>query len=177
IELAVIVVIGDSHAHAPAAMRQAGFLGDVLEGAVGFLVIKGDHRVTAGAHAFDGGTVDEDDVEPAIVIAIEESSAAAGGIDHLVRFGSSNVDGSEADVLSNVLERGDGRQATAIFLGGRGKLGERNTDTARLLLAGGLRVRRDCESKNEDENRRNREKTPPVSPEHALIVSQRGWMP
>src|SRR6266481_357247 len=158
-------------------MRQAGFLGDVLEGAVSFLVIKGDHGVAAGAHAFDRGTVDKDDVEPAIVIAIEESGAAAGGIDHIVRFGSSNVDGSEANFLGDVLERGDRRQAAAVFLGLGGKLGKGNTDAAGLLLAGGLRVRRDCESKNEDENRRNREKTPPASPQHALIVSQRVWMP
>jgi len=87
-------------------------------------------------------------------------------------FGSGDVDGGEADFLGYVLERGDGRQTAAVFLGGRGELGERNTDAARLL-AGGLRMREGCESENKDENGRNREKTPRASPEHVLIVSQR----
>ncbi len=117
-------------------------------------MIEGDHRIAASAHAFDRGTVDEDDVKTAIVIAIEESSAPARGVDHVVRFRSGNVDGREADFLGDILEGGDWRQTAAVFLGGCRELGERNTDAARLL-ARGLRTRGDCESENKDENGRN----------------------
>jgi hypothetical protein len=40
-----------------------------------------------------------------------------------------------------------------------------------------LRMRRGREIENEDGNRKNQKKTPPVSPEHVLIVSQRVLMP
>ncbi len=103
-------------------------------------MIKSDEKVTAAAHAFDGGTVDEDDVEAAVVIAIEEANATAGGVDDVVGFGSGDMDGGEADVLGDVLEGGNGRQAAAVFLGGRGELGERNAGAAGLL-ARGLRAR------------------------------------
>jgi hypothetical protein len=56
-------------------------------------VIKSDERVAAGAVALDGGTVDEDDIEAAIVVAIEQADAAAGGVDDVMRFGSGDVGG------------------------------------------------------------------------------------
>jgi len=45
-------------------------------------------KVAAGTHAFDGGAIDEEDVEAAVVVAIEETNASAGGIDNVVGFGA-----------------------------------------------------------------------------------------
>ena len=116
IKLAVVVVIGDGNTHAPAAAGEASLLGDVLKGAVGLLVIKSDQRVAAGAIALDGGAVDKHDVEAAIVVAIEEADAPAGGVDDIVGFGSGDVGSGEADLLGDVFESGNGRQAATVFL-------------------------------------------------------------
>src|SRR5258708_17036614 len=153
-------------------MRQAGFLGDVLEGAVSFLVIEGDERVAAGAVSLTLRAVDEHHVETPIIVAIEEPCAAAGRIDHVMRLRSGNVDGSEANIIGDVLEGGDGRQAAAVFLCGCGEPRKRNTDAPRLL-AGSLWMRGGCERKTEDENGKNREKAPRAGPQHVSIVSQR----
>ena len=74
----------------------------------------------AGTHAFDGGAIDEEDVEAAVVIAVEEADAAAGGVDDVVGFGSGDMDGGKTDVLGDVLEGGNGREVTAIRLGSCG---------------------------------------------------------
>src|SRR6266404_984374 len=174
--LAIVVIVGHSHAHAPAAARQARFLGDVLESAVSLLVIEGDHRIAAGAISLHRRAVDEDNVETAIVVAIEESSAAAGRINDVVRFGSGDVNGGETNFLGDVLEGGDGWQAAAIFLGRGGKLWERDAGAAGLL-AGSLRARGGGDRENENESEEDREKTSRENPEHVLIVSQRVLRP
>ena len=66
-------------------------LGDVLEGAVGFLMVERDHGVAAFLVAVDRGTVDGDDVEAAVVIAIEEACAAAHGFDDVAFFVGGDV--------------------------------------------------------------------------------------
>src|SRR5207302_1360110 len=137
VELAVVVVIGDGHTHSPATTGEASFLGDVLESAVGFLAVESDERIAAGAEALDGGPVDEHDVEAAVIIAIEQTDAAADGVDDVVGFGGGDMDGGEADVLGDVFENRYWWQTTAVFLGGCGELGERDTGAAGLL-AGGL---------------------------------------
>src|SRR3989440_2356885 len=71
VQLAVVVIIGDGYSHTPAAVRQPRFLGDVFESPVGLLVIESDERIASSTEALHCGTVDQDDVEAAIVIAIE----------------------------------------------------------------------------------------------------------
>jgi hypothetical protein len=80
-------------------------------------VIESDERIPAGAEAFNRGPVDQEDVEAAIVIAIDEPSATAGGINDVVRFRGGDMDGSEADVFGDVFEGGNWREAAAIRLG------------------------------------------------------------
>src|SRR6266581_4930631 len=136
IELAVIIVIGDGYAHAPTAAGEARFLGDVLESAVALLVIEGDERVAAGAVSLDGGTVDEDDVEAAVVVAIEEADAAAGGVNDIVGFGSGDVDGRETHIFGDIFENRHGWQTAAVFLPLRRALRrwrDRHRDTLRSL--------------------------------------------
>src|SRR5579859_4914560 len=114
VELAIVVVVGDGHAHAPALAGQASFPGDVAEGAVGFLMIQGDHGVAAGAQAFDRGAVDNDDVQAAIVVAIEKAYAAAGGVDDIARFGGGNVLHGDTELAGNVLENGNRRKSATV---------------------------------------------------------------
>src|SRR2546425_12098008 len=76
----------------------------------------GDERVAAGAETLDGGAVDEDDVEAAVVIAIEEADAAAGGVNDIVGFGSGDVDGRETHIFGDIFENRHGWQTAAVFL-------------------------------------------------------------
>jgi hypothetical protein len=79
-------------------------------------MIESDHGIAACAEAVDCGAVYEDDVEPAVVIAIEETGAAADGIKDVAGFGSGYVRGGNAQLLGSVLENGDGREKAAIGL-------------------------------------------------------------
>src|SRR5258708_38547843 len=128
-------------------MLQAGFLGDVFEGAVSLLVIESDQRVAAGFVPFDRRAVDQHHVEAAIVIAIEQACAAAGRIDDVMGFRGRNMNGGEANVFSDVFEGGSGREAAAVLLGGRRELGGRNKRAARVL-ARSLPQRGRSESQN-----------------------------
>ena len=42
--------------------------------------------------AFEAGSAEDEDVEPAVVVVIEEGAAAAHGLDDIVLFGNSPVD-------------------------------------------------------------------------------------
>jgi len=79
-------------------------------------VIESDQRVTADAIALDGGAVDKDDVQAAIIVAIEEADTAAGGVNDVAGFGSRDVRTGETDVFGDVFESGNGRQAAVVFL-------------------------------------------------------------
>jgi hypothetical protein len=80
-------------------------------------VIQGDHGVAACLEAFDGGAVHQDDVEAAVIIAIEEADTAAGGIDDIAGFGGSDMRSGYADLLGDVLEDGNGWKEAAIGFG------------------------------------------------------------
>jgi hypothetical protein len=77
-------------------------------------MIESDHGIAACAEAVDGGAVYEDDVEPAVVIAIEETGATANGIKDVTGFGGGYVRGGDAKLLGDVSENGDGREKAAI---------------------------------------------------------------
>ena len=77
----VVVVIGDGDAEAPTLVGDARFSGDIGEGAVVIVVEESGARGGLGAfHGGNGRAVDEVDVEPAVVVVIEESDAGAGGV-------------------------------------------------------------------------------------------------
>jgi len=72
-------------------------------------VIESNESVAAGTEALYGGAVDEDDIETAVIVAIEEPNTAAGRVDDIVGFRSGDVGGGKADVLGDVFEGWDGR--------------------------------------------------------------------
>src|SRR5271154_5509777 len=74
---AVVVVIGDGYAHAPPFANKSGGGSDIAEFEAVVLVIKRDHAVAALFVAVDGGSAHGEDVESAIIVAIDQTGAAA----------------------------------------------------------------------------------------------------
>jgi len=111
---AVVVVIGYGHAHAPAFVSQSRGAGDVGEVdfvilkisilRVAILMIERDHQIAARAIALHCGTVDRDDVELAVVVAIDQPDAAAHRFDDVFFIGRRNVRNCEASFLREVFE-------------------------------------------------------------------------
>ena len=88
----IVVVVSDGHAHDPAFAREASGLGDVgkvdfVMDAIGILVIERDHRIAAFAIARHRRAVDRDDVEFAVVIAVDVSHAATHGFHNVLFVG------------------------------------------------------------------------------------------
>jgi len=81
---AIVVIVADTHALAPAGMREAGFLSDIGEGAVVVVaveMIRGSF--VRSEAAVELCAVDDEDVGPAVVIVIEDRDASAGGFDNV----------------------------------------------------------------------------------------------
>ena len=116
VELSVIVVVivGDGDAHAPAKAREAGLFVDVLERAAGLLMIERDQGIAAFEVVFDGGAVDHDDVQTAVVIAIEEAGPAADGFNDVALFSGGDVRDGKAERFGDIREFWDRRKAVAV---------------------------------------------------------------
>ena len=79
---AVVVVVADADAGLPAGAPQAGFLGDVGEGAVAIVFVEMRSGGFAGRPVgVEARAVGEINVEPSVVVVIEEGQAAAFGFD------------------------------------------------------------------------------------------------
>src|SRR5262245_18755280 len=76
VKLAVIIVVSHSNTHTPAEAGEAGFLGNIFKIAIWLLVVKGNHGVPALAQSLYGRTVDHDNVQPVIVVAVKQTDAA-----------------------------------------------------------------------------------------------------
>ena len=72
---AVVVVVADGHRRGPARSRQPGLLGHVGEGAVAVVLVEAIGR--ARRRAFEARAAQHEDVEPAVVVVVEERHAAA----------------------------------------------------------------------------------------------------
>jgi len=101
-------------------------------------MIERDHGIATGAEAVDGRAVYQDYVELAVVVAIEESGAAADGVKDVTSFGSGDMCGGYAKLLGDISEDLDGWEKAAIgFVLTRGWLGENRRD-GNVLRALGL---------------------------------------
>ena len=83
----IVVIVGDCDSHAPAFAGESGGLGDVGEFEAVVLVIERDQRIAALLVAIDGGSVHRDDVEFAVVVAIDQTRAPAHRFDDVALFG------------------------------------------------------------------------------------------
>ena len=79
---AVVVVVADADAGLPAGARQAGFFRDVGECAVAIVLVEMRSGCLAGRPVrVEASSVGEINIEPAVVVVIEEGQAAAFGFD------------------------------------------------------------------------------------------------
>ena len=74
---AVVVVVADGYAESPAAMCDSGFRRHVMERAIVIIAVKLAGMAFAGVNIFDGRSVDEVNIHPAIVVVIENGNPAA----------------------------------------------------------------------------------------------------
>src|SRR5438309_9560691 len=74
-------------------MRDAGFRGHVGESAVAVVLEEMRSGFVPFGEAFVSGAVDEEDVEPAIVVVIVEGDPAAGSLEEIFIFVLASEDG------------------------------------------------------------------------------------
>ena len=71
IVVAVVVVVADADALSPAGVDESGFGGDVGEGAVAIVFEEMVGGLLSGGKAFEARAVDEEDVQPAVVVVVD----------------------------------------------------------------------------------------------------------
>ena len=118
IQLAVIVEIRDRHTHAPAATSEPGIAGDVFELSVRLLVVQRDQRIAALAKIINGGSVDENDIEAAVIVTVKESDSAAHGLDDVAFLFRGNMRDGQANFSGDFFKYRDRREIGARFLCG-----------------------------------------------------------
>src|SRR5580704_2005779 len=78
----IIIVVARANALAPASAGNAGFEGDIGKGAVPVVLVEPAHwRLTRWPLGFKAGTVHQKDIEPAIVVVVDEGAAAPGSFE------------------------------------------------------------------------------------------------
>jgi hypothetical protein len=114
---AVVVVVADGDAHAVADAFESGLFGDILEGSIFLLMVEAIPVLRPGLLRYgalgcgvgERGTVDEDDVEQAVIVVVEGRDAGAHRLHEVlvrgVRGDSSKVD---AGICCDVYEACDG---------------------------------------------------------------------
>ena len=96
-----------------------------------------DHgRQNKDIHVEIGFNLRFNDIQAAVVVAVEESYAAAGRVDDIVCFGRGNMRNPEAHLFGNIFKNRHWWQTAAVLLDRRGKLGQRHTGHAGLLARG-----------------------------------------
>ena len=83
IVVAVVVVVADADALSPAGVLEPSLQGDVGEGAVAIVLEQVVEGLFARRKAFEPPAVDQEDVEPAVVVVVVEGDAAAGGLEQI----------------------------------------------------------------------------------------------
>ncbi len=90
---AVVVVVADADALSPAGVRHAGLRGDVGEGAVAIVLEQMRGGFLSGREAFQTRAVHQENIQPAVVVVVVESDAAAGGLQQIFVLVLAAVDG------------------------------------------------------------------------------------
>ena len=115
----IIVVVRDGDAHAPAFASQTRLLRDVGELEIGVLVVERHHGIaTLLAVTVDVRTVDHDDVQFAVVVAVDQANAAAHRLDDVALIGRRDVRDRQTGLLGDVFEMGQGG-GSRLFSGSR----------------------------------------------------------
>src|SRR5437016_4010229 len=80
---AVVVVIADTAALAPSRAGESRFHGNVSEGAVAIVFEEVRDGFLSFGEAFEARAVDQEDIDPVVVIVVEEGHTAAGGFEQI----------------------------------------------------------------------------------------------
>jgi hypothetical protein len=72
-------------------------------------MVESDHQVTTVAIMFHRRTVDRDDIEFTVIIAVDETNAPAGGFNNVVLLRFGNVRDAKPSLPGNVFKSGRGR--------------------------------------------------------------------
>ena len=104
--IAVVVVVADAHALSPSGVVEPGLQGDVGEGAVAVVLEEVAIRLLAFGEALEPPAVDQENVEPVVVVVVVEGDAAAGGFEQVLVLVLAAEDGFgvEAGLLADVDE-------------------------------------------------------------------------
>ena len=105
----VVVVVADAHAGSPAAPGEAARGGHVGEAAAAVVAIQRDHRVAACGDVLARRAVDDQRVEIAVVVVVEERRAVAVGVDdEVLGRPAGDVDQIEPGLCGDVHEPDEG---------------------------------------------------------------------
>ena len=104
---AIVVVVANGHAESPAVVGDAGLFGNIGESAV--VVVMEERCVGRRGFAVDGvegGPVDKIDIEPAVVVVIDQTHAGTVGFDDEFLLGRAHgvAPRPEPRLLRDVLE-------------------------------------------------------------------------
>src|SRR5579862_2262592 len=105
----VVVVVRNGDSHAPTLARKTCSFGDVGEfdvtgSRIGILTIKRDQRISAAAKTLDRRPIDRDNIEFAVIVAIDQAYTPAHRLDNIFLIWRRDVGNGEACLLSNILE-------------------------------------------------------------------------
>ena len=89
----VVVIITDAHSLAPARVGDAGFGGDISEGAVAIVFEEMRSGLLSGREALKARAIHQKNVEPAVVVVIVESDATTRGLEQIFILMLAAVDG------------------------------------------------------------------------------------
>src|SRR6185503_12981313 len=84
IVVAVVLVVADAGALAPPARGQTRARGHVLERAAALVPVEMIDGRTCGRESFERRSVDEEQVEPAVVVVVDRGDAGAGRLEEVL---------------------------------------------------------------------------------------------
>jgi hypothetical protein len=102
----VVVIVADTASLTPAGVGNSGFESYIRERAIAIIAKKVRCWLLASGKTLEAHSVDQEDVQPAIVVVIVESDTAAGGFEQIFVLMLATKDrlGVEARFSSNIQE-------------------------------------------------------------------------
>ena len=95
--VAVVVVVTRTGRLAPPAQRHPCFVRDIFEGTVATVAVEMARRLLAFRKALERGTIDDEQVQPAVVVVVEGGGAGAGSFEEIAVGLSTAVRGHRSE--------------------------------------------------------------------------------
>src|SRR6266851_1498845 len=101
---AIVVIVTNGDSHAPTNICETRFVRHVSKGAVAIIVVESASGLAAGLHQIDCKRVNEEDIEIAVVVVIEQRHPTAHRLNDVLLIGRCNVLESDAGLSRDVGE-------------------------------------------------------------------------